>query len=80
MIGTQDWKAIQTVPASNRVDHWNDRWLYSAGKTFVELLSILIELPAERERRRLENIKLRIEVLEEIIRLLQTNPELAWLF
>lgn len=51
--------------------------LIGVGKTFVELLRLLIELPSELEKRRLENVERRIKVVERISALLKENPEIV---
>lgn len=51
--------------------------LIGVGKTFVELLRLLIELPSELEKRRLENAERRIKVVERISALLKENPEIV---
>ncbi len=50
-----------------------------AAKLLVELLRLLIELPSEIERRRLESTERKIRLLEKISALRQANPEIVLL-
>ncbi len=53
--------------------------LIGAAKLFVEMLRLLIELPSEIEKRRLDTVERKIILLERINTLKQANPEIVLL-
>jgi len=53
--------------------------LIGAAKLFVEMLRLLVELPSEIEKRRLDTVERKIILLERIYALKQANPEIILL-
>jgi len=53
--------------------------LIGAAKLFVEMLRLLVELPSEIEKRRLDTVERKIILLERIYALAQANPEIILL-